>query len=74
MSKWHSYGQWRHPLIWWQIALLHYFKVKHPEKIKYNPKIISLSEDRILFGMRKHYGQLSLSKKIILESISSQLN
>lgn len=36
-------------------------------RIKFKPRVIKVLDDRILFGMVKHYGVLSLSKVKLLE-------
>ena len=74
MSNWNAYGQWRHPKIWWQLALLEYIKIKCPEKVAYNPKVECVTRHMVKFGMMKHYGRLNISKKTIIETISPELN
>jgi hypothetical protein len=71
---WSKYGEWRHPKEWWQIQLLEYIKIKHPDRLKFNPTIISVEETHIWFGMRKHYGHLRLSKKAIIETLNETSN
>ncbi len=74
MSKWRSYGQALHPKEWWEIALLQYIKIKEPDKIKNEPKVISVSTDKVMFGMKSHFGLLHISKKTIIETITPELN
>lgn len=74
MSKWRSYGQRRHSFFWWQNMLNHYIEIRHFNKLKYNPKIISVSKHNIVFGLKSFYGHFILSKKKIIETISPQLN
>jgi hypothetical protein len=47
---------------------------KHPEKLIFNPRLIDVSEHHIRFGMRKHYGTLHLSKKVIIEVLHPEWN
>ena len=45
-----------------------WMKLYHPNKIQFNPTIIEIKEGRILFGMYKHMGSLSVSiEKINLD-------
>ena len=74
MNKWTRYGQWRHPEIWWGLALSRYVSIKHPEKLIFNPRLIDVTEHHIRFGMRKHYGTLRLSKKVIIEVLHPEWN
>jgi hypothetical protein len=69
---WSKYGEWRHPNEWWQIQLVEYMKVTDPEKLKFNPKIIEVNENKIVFGMKKHYGHLHLSKKLIMDTLKER--
>lgn len=69
MINWEKYGKWRHPKEWWQIKLLEYMKIKHPDKVNLNPKIISVEDTHIWFGMQKHYGHFKLDKTTITETI-----
>ena len=72
MSKfWEAYGKWRHPKEYWQGKLTHYFKVVDPAKLQFNPTLIEVKKDRIIFGMMKHYGVLSISKTT-LENIDTK--
>jgi len=38
-------------------------KIYHPEKIKFNPKLISVDENELIYGMQKHYGRLVMKVK-----------
>jgi hypothetical protein len=38
-----------------------WMKFYHPNKIQFNPTVIEIKEDRIIFGMNKHMGSLSIS-------------
>lgn len=69
---WSKYGEWRHPIEWWQIKLVEYMKVKHPEKLEFNPKVISLTDESIVFGMRNHSGHLNLTKKLIMDTLKER--
>ena len=74
MSNWLAYGQSVHQQEWWQLALLEYIKIKCPEKIRYNPKVVCVTSHTVEFGMIKHYGRFIFSKKTIIETISPELN
>jgi hypothetical protein len=37
----------------------------HPEKIKFNPTVIEIKDEKVIFGMSKHMGRLSVSLKKI---------
>jgi hypothetical protein len=71
---WSKYGEWRHTKEWWQIKLLEYIKIKHTDKLDLNPKIISVEDTHIWFGMQKHYGHLKLDKKTIIETLNETSN
>ena len=45
--------------------LIKYFREKFPEKLKYQPKVIEVNRDNVVFGMTKHMGSLVLSKDIL---------
>jgi translation elongation factor EF-1beta len=47
----------------WQSKLIEHIKNTQPEKLKFNPTIIEVKDDEIIFGMEKHMGRLVLSKK-----------
>lgn len=44
----------------WQRLLIRYIVRESPEKIKFNPRLIEVHSDKIIFGMAKHYGRLVL--------------
>jgi hypothetical protein len=69
-----SYGVWRDSKTWWKLALSRYMAKKHPEKLIFNPRLIEVTEHHVRFGMRKHYGTLRLSKKIIIEVLHPEWN
>lgn len=66
---WSKYGEWRHPKEWWQIKLTEWLKIKHPDKMKYDPKVDGVTEAHVTFGMKKHYGVLLVSKETILNDL-----
>lgn len=66
---WSKYGEWRHPKEWWQIKLIEWMNIKHPDKLKNNPKVIEVSESEIIFGMSHHHGRLHLNKETILNDL-----
>ena len=51
MNKWSSYGRWRHPIMWWQCMLDAYLRVKAPELLTFNPKVLEVKEDMIKFAV-----------------------
>ena len=69
MQKSMSYGVWRDSKTWWSLALSRYMAKIHPDKLYYNPRLSEVTEHHIKFGMRKHYGVLVLSKKVIIETL-----
>ncbi|MFN5422513.1 MAG: hypothetical protein ACK5AO_04535 [bacterium] len=69
MSNWSAYGQWRHPENWWKTQFDKWIALKHPDKLMYNPQIIEITLDDIVFGMNKHMGRLHVSKKTIIEEL-----
>ena len=40
--------------------LLNYLDRENPEKMKFEPKLIAIKGRKIIFGMKKHYGNLVL--------------
>jgi hypothetical protein len=45
-----------------------WMKLYHPNKIQFNPTVIEIKEGKIIFGMYKHVGRLSISiEKINLD-------
>ena len=50
---------------WYQVKLVEFLKINFPEKIKFNPIVVKISDDNVYFGMQKHYGRLVISKKSI---------
>lgn len=69
-THWSKYGQWRHPELWWKIQFEYWMSLKHPDKLKFNPKIIELNQDHLVFGMQKHMGRFLVSKRVILEDLN----
>lgn len=57
------FEKWFYPKRYWQRKLINYIKLTEPEKLKYNPKLIEIKNDKVYFGMRKHYGILVIDKK-----------
>ena len=58
-----KYVDQRHSKECYEIKLVEFLKINFPDKIKFNPKIIKITNDKIYFGMQKHYGRLIISKK-----------
>lgn len=46
----------------YQRLLITYFQKNHPEKLKYQPKVIEVNEDKVVFGLIKCIGRLQISK------------
>ncbi len=46
----------------WQSKLIEYITKTQPEKLKFNPTIIEVKDNQIIFGMEKHMGRFVLSK------------
>jgi hypothetical protein len=67
IMNWSEYGKWRHPKEWWQNKLIQWIESVHKDKLKRNPKIVEVRETDIVFGMKKHYGRLVISKKTLLK-------
>lgn len=70
--EWSKYGQWRHPKEWWELKLIEWMRIKHPDTLKYNPKIDSITDTHIKFGMKKHYGVLRIDKETILKDLENE--
>lgn len=45
-----------------QVKLINYLKKTDPDKLKFNPQVIDIKEDYIIFGMNKHIGRLTIKK------------
>ena len=50
-----------------QKMLIKYLTKTNPDKLDFNPRVIEIHEDRVVFGMRKHYGRLYMSIGKLLE-------
>lgn len=59
---------------YWESNLKDYINQNHPDKLKYNPRLLEVTKDHISFGMKKHMGILILSKKKIIETLFPNLN
>ena len=62
-KDWSKYGAWRHPKEWYQTKLVNFLKINFPDKIKFNPSVIKITDYKVYFGMQKHFGTLVISKK-----------
>ena len=69
---WSKYGRWRHEKEWWEIQFMKWMETKHPDKLKYNPKLINITDTEIVFGMSKHYGRLHVDKETILNDLKNE--
>jgi hypothetical protein len=65
--NWSNYGKWLHPKAWWEGKLIRWIETEHPDKKEYNPKVIEVRENEIVFGMSKHFGRLIVSKETLLK-------
>lgn len=61
--------KWLNPKKWWEIKLIKWLKLKHPEKLSFDPKILNITGTHIEFGMKKHFGILLISKERILNDL-----
>ena len=59
---------------YWESNLKDYITQNHPDKLKYNPKLLEVTKDYIRFGMKKHVGVLIIPKKTIIENLFPNLN
>ena len=50
-----------------QLAFLfnEWMEIYHPNKIMFNPTIIEITDQHVVFGMAKHYAQLRVSIQLI---------
>lgn len=60
-----KYGKHNQPLQWYQKKLIEYLKTNNPDKLKFNPKILEIKNEQIIFGMEKHHGRLTISLKTL---------
>lgn len=51
----------------YQELLEKYFMATDPRKLSFNPTVIEIRKDEIVFGMSKHYGRLITDKNILLK-------
>lgn len=56
----------------YQSLLISYFQKNHPEKLKYQPKVIEINQDNEVFGMTKHVGILTLKIEHLIISIEDK--
>ena len=56
------FEKWFYPKRYWQRKLINYIKLTEPEWIKYNPTFIEVKNNKLYFGMIKHYGILVIDK------------
>lgn len=50
-----------------QIMLEKFLEEKHPDKLKFYPKVISFNDKSVFFGMCKHNGRLRLSSTFLFD-------
>ncbi len=46
----------------YQVKLINYLRKTDPDKLKFNPQVIDIKDDYIIFGMNKHIGRLTIKK------------
>ena len=63
MSKWESYGKWRHPEIWWEIKSKSCFEKSHQEKLILNIILIKIQKDEIEFLLETELDVQIVTKK-----------
>ena len=68
VDNWELYSEWRqkvHPqsdFDYYQMLLKKYFETYHPDKLVFEPKVIEVRNENVVFGLRKHNGVLHLGK------------
>ena len=67
------YGKQNQPKEWYQSKLVEYLKANNPEKLKFNPTVIKIQNDQLIFGMEKHHGRLVMSLKTIDDFHTEQM-
>ena len=67
------YGKHNQPKEWYQRKLVEYLKANNPEKLKFNPRVIKIQNEELIFGMEKHYGRLVISLKTIDDFYTKQM-
>ena len=67
------YGKHNQPKEWYQRKLVEYIKANNPEKLKFNPRVINIQNEELIFGMEKHYGRLVISLKTIDDFYTKQM-
>lgn len=70
MSKWKKYGQWRHPLAWWQNALYTYLKKHDPAKFNSHPTVIEVNEFNVKYQVENADNIFTLNKKDISDFLN----
>ena len=50
----------------YQRLLIRYFQKNHPEKLAFQPKVIEVKEDEVVFGMLKCMGRLRISRENLI--------
>lgn len=63
MSKWESYGKWRHPEIWWEIKSKSYFEKYCYQKLILNPILIKIQKNEIEFLLLTELDIIVVTKK-----------
>ena len=65
MKEKNKYGKHNQPMEWYQRKLVEYIKANNPEKLKFNPTVIKIQTEELIFGMEKHYGRIVMNLKTI---------
>lgn len=69
IDDWKAYLDWRQEaypqryMDYYQMLLIKYLEKHNPEKLIFNPIVIELRYEKLLFGMRKHCGVLHINKE-----------
>lgn len=62
MSKWETYGKWRHPEIWWEIKSITYFEKYYHQKLILNTILLKIQKDEIELLLVRELDVLVLTK------------
>ena len=65
MNEETKYGKYNQPIEWYQRKLVEYLKANNPDKLKFNPIVIKIQNEQLIFGMEKHNGRLVFNLKTI---------
>ena len=57
----------------YQRLLIQYLRENYPGKLILNPRVCEVNNTHIKFGMRKHFGVLTISKTILESNLKKNL-